>query len=52
MSVRLRGIETIKKGVELAENEIMGETILLVAVGNLKEGEHKFFFEYTMPTGS
>lgn len=49
LSVRVRGIESIKKGIEFAENEIFGDTVLLVAVNQMKEGEHKFFFDYVVP---
>lgn len=45
----MRGIESIKKGNDLAENEIFGDTILLLAVGELKEGEHKYYFDYLVP---
>lgn len=49
LSIRVRGIESIKKGIEFAENEIFGDTILLVALNQMKEGEHKFFFDYIVP---
>lgn len=49
LSVRIRGIESISKGIEYAESEIFGDTVLLIAVGKLRAGEHKFFFDYVVP---